>query len=201
MPDYSRSFTGLKRLDPTTPLLRLAPYEDLRIQGSLDAGGPMAEDVAVERVLDPRPDLLAARASEEVAAARLHQAATEARPDASFSVSYQRADSSFDSNGLNAGGQLRPVQGVFHFVAAGVSINLPSRNKNQGAIETAVAQGPEAKRRRSQSIRLEKSTTFFASWAAPCHGAHADGRLKVTLQSFRVAHFDIDKPPLLGDQV
>ena len=51
-------------------------------------------------------------------------------------------------NGLNAAGQLRPVQGIFHFFAVGVSISLPVRNKNQGAIETAVAQLDEAKRRR-----------------------------------------------------
>lgn len=138
---------GIAMLELKT-LTGMNANEDLRIKGSLEAGFPVAKDVAVQRVLDARPDLLAARASEEVAAARLHQAATEARPDASFSVSYQRADSSFDVNGLNAAGQLRPVQGVFHFLAAGVSINLPSRNKNQGAIETAVAQGQEAKRRR-----------------------------------------------------
>lgn len=57
-------------------------------------------------------------------------------------------DSSFNLNGLNDAGQLRPIQGVFHYLVAGVSINLPARNKNQGAIETAVAQGQEAKHRR-----------------------------------------------------
>jgi cobalt-zinc-cadmium efflux system outer membrane protein len=88
------------------------------------------------------------RAAEQLAAAKLRQAETEARPDASISANYQRMDSSFNVNGLNALGQPRPIQGIFHFLAVGVSINLPVRNKNQGAIETAVAQVDEAKRRR-----------------------------------------------------
>jgi cobalt-zinc-cadmium efflux system outer membrane protein len=57
-------------------------------------------------------------------------------------------DSSFGLNGLNSAGQPRPIQGIFHFLAVGVSISLPVRNRNQGAIETAVAQLEEAKRRR-----------------------------------------------------
>lgn len=125
----------------------MKPDEELRLKGSLD--GVFADPViATQRVLESRPDILSARAAEQVASARLRQAETEARPDASISATYQRMDSSFNVNGLNAAGQQRPIQGIFHFLAVGVSINLPVRNKNQGAVETAVAQMDEAKRRR-----------------------------------------------------
>jgi cobalt-zinc-cadmium efflux system outer membrane protein len=128
-------------------LVGMKPDEDLGLKGSLE--GVFADrDIAIQRVLESRPDILSARAAEQVASARLRQAETEARADASISANYQRMDSSFNVNGLNAAGQLRPVQGIFHFLAVGVSISLPVRNKNQGAIETAVAQMDEAKRRR-----------------------------------------------------
>jgi len=125
----------------------MKPEEELRLKGSLEA--VFADQViAITHVVEARPDLLATRAAEQVASAKLRQAETEARPDASISATYQRMDSSFNLNGLNTAGQPRPIQGIFHFLAVGVSINLPTRNKNQGAIETAVAQMDEAKRRR-----------------------------------------------------
>lgn len=125
------------------------PEEELRLKGSLESGLPdPSRGPAIQQVLNTRPDILSLRAAEQVASAKLRQAETEARPDASVSANYQRMDSSFDVNGLNAAGQLRPVQGIFHFLSVGVSITLPVRNKNQGAIETAVAQVDEAKRRR-----------------------------------------------------
>jgi len=128
-------------------LVGMKPEEELRLKGSLEA--VFADQViAITHVVEARPDLLATRAAEQVASAKLRQAETEARPDASISATYQRMDSSFNLNGLNTAGQPRPIQGIFHFLAVGVSINLPTRNKNQGAIETAVAQMDEAKRRR-----------------------------------------------------
>ena len=128
-------------------LAGMRPDEELLLKGSLEVVLVDA-DRPITQVLETRPDLLSARVAEQTANAKLRQAETEARPDASISANYQRMDSSFNVNGLNAVGQLRPVQGVFHFLAVGVSISLPVRNKNQGAIETAVAQMEEAKRRR-----------------------------------------------------
>lgn len=128
-------------------MVGMKPEEELRLKGSLEAAFT-DQDIAITRVLETRPDLLAMRAGEQVASAKLRQAETDARPDASISATYQRMDSGFNLNGLNAAGQSRPIQGIFHFLAVGVSINLPTRNKNQGTIETAVAQMDEAKRRR-----------------------------------------------------
>lgn len=125
----------------------MKPDENLRLKGSLEAVFSDS-DVSIQRVLESRPDILSLRAAEQVASAKLRQAETEARPDASISANYQRMDSSFNVNGLNALGQPQPIQGIFHFLAVGVSISLPVRNKNRGAIETAVAQMDEARRRR-----------------------------------------------------
>lgn len=130
-------------------LVGMKPDEDLQLKGSLESLSVNAGlGSTIQQVLETRPDLRSARAAEQVAAAKARQVETEARPDASLSVSYQRMDSSFNVNGLNAAGQPRPVQGIFHFLTVGVSITLPVRNKNQGAIETAVAQVQESKRRR-----------------------------------------------------
>lgn len=130
-------------------LVGMKPDDDLRLKGSLDTTLLDVErEGAIQRALETRPDLLSARAAEQVASAKLRQAETDARPDASLSANYQRMDSSFGVSGLNAAGQLRPVQGIFHFLSVGVSISLPVRNRNQGMIEAVVAQMEESKRRR-----------------------------------------------------
>lgn len=147
-------------------LVGMRPDEELRLKGSLESLFVDADrGSALTRVLESRPDILSARAAEQMASAKLRQAETDARPDASLSANYLRMDSSFDVNGLNAAGQLRPVQGIFHFLTVGVSITLPVRNKNQGAIETAVAQMEEAKRRREYAeliVAREVSAALLA---------------------------------------
>jgi cobalt-zinc-cadmium efflux system outer membrane protein len=134
-------------------LVGIKPDEDLRLKGSLESVD-LIPDSSIERVLETRPDILSARAAEQLAGAKLRQAETEARPDASISANYQRMDSSFGLNGLNSAGQLRPIEGIFHFLGVGVSISLPVRNRNQGAIETATAQMEEAKRRREYAALI-----------------------------------------------
>lgn len=128
-------------------LAGMKPDANLQLKGFLEVI-PVDADRPITQVLETRPDLLSARAAEQTATAKLRQAETDARPDASIFANYQRMDSSFNLNGLNAAGQPRPIQGVFHFIAVGVSISLPVRNKNQGAIEVALAQKEEAKWRR-----------------------------------------------------
>src|SRR6266571_1480422 len=85
---------------------------------------------------------------ENLAAARIGQARAEGRLDASVTGGYERMNSSFSVFGLNEHGQLQPVQDVFHFLKLGVTLDLPVRNKNQGAIEAAVVNAEAAKERR-----------------------------------------------------
>ncbi len=131
-------------------LIGMKPEEPLRLRGdfskSIDQLPPVAD--ATERALRERPDLQALNAAENFAIARIEQARSEGRLDASVSAGYQRMNSSFPVFGINEQGQLQPVQDVFHFLKFGISLDLPVRNKNQGAIEAAIAESEAAKQRR-----------------------------------------------------
>ena len=72
-------------------------------------------------------------------------------------------DSSFPVSGFDDHGVLRPVQDVFHFFTFGVEINLPVRNRNQGAVEAAIFDREAAKRRiefGELTIRREVAAAF-----------------------------------------
>jgi cobalt-zinc-cadmium efflux system outer membrane protein len=130
-------------------LVGIAPGEALPLQGALSSPPvTIAQDESLRRALAARPDLLSARAAEEVAQARLRQARTEGRLDASVAASYERSDSGFGLNGLTATGQLRRIQGIFHLVSVGVSISLPVRNRNEGTAAAAAAEVEAVRRRR-----------------------------------------------------
>jgi len=124
-------------------LIGMSPNEPLRLRGDftnlIEPLKPVAE--ATEQALRVRPDLEMARAVERLAEARIVAARVAGRPDASLNAGYQRMNSSFPVFGINDANQLQPVQGVFNFLTFGVTISLPVWNKNQGAIEAAVADG------------------------------------------------------------
>jgi cobalt-zinc-cadmium efflux system outer membrane protein len=134
-------------------MLGMSPEQPLRLKGDfdhlIDQLPPVLE--ATERALRERPDIQAFRANENLAAARIDQARAEGRLDASLTAGYERMNSSFPVFGLNEHGQLQPVQDVFHFLKFGVSLDLPVRNKNQGAIEAAIADSAATKSRREFS--------------------------------------------------
>jgi cobalt-zinc-cadmium efflux system outer membrane protein len=50
-------------------------------------------------------------------------------------------------NGLTDSGATRPIQDVFHYFGAGVTITLPVRNRNQGNVAAAEAETRAAERR------------------------------------------------------
>jgi cobalt-zinc-cadmium efflux system outer membrane protein len=146
-------------------LVGMNPEEPLRLRGDFnDLIGPLpplAE--ATESALAERPDLKLARAAEELAEARIEQARASGRLDASLVAGYQRMNSGFPVNGITDAGQLRPVQGVFNYATVGVSLDLPVRNKNQGAIEAAVAEADAVKRRREfaeLTVRREVAAAY-----------------------------------------
>jgi len=148
-------------------LAGMSPVEQLRLKGDLTPQPlPLNKDEALKRVLEKRADLLAARAAVQVAEAKLKQAQAEARPDATISAGYQRMDTGFDINGLSSSGTPQPVRGTFHDLTASVTISLPVRNRNQGAIEAAVAQLAEARYRRdyAQLIATREVTAAFVTY-------------------------------------
>jgi cobalt-zinc-cadmium efflux system outer membrane protein len=151
-------------------LIGLSPEDRLSIRGTLEQERiAIGRDEAIRRALASRPDLESARAAEQAAAARFRQAETESRPDMTVSANYQRMDSSFNINGLTATGAVRPVQGIFHYLTAGVSITLPLRNRNEGAIAAAAAQLEAARRTREYAelvVTHEVATALLAQQKA-----------------------------------
>ncbi len=146
-------------------LIGMPPEQPLLLRGDLDHPidqlPPVSE--ATERALRERADVQAFRANENLAVARIEQARAEGRLDASLNAGYERMNSSFPVFGVNESGTLQPVQDVFHFLKFGISLDLPVRNKNQGAIEAAFAQLEAAKYRREfaeLTVRREVASAY-----------------------------------------
>jgi outer membrane protein, heavy metal efflux system len=146
-------------------LIGMTPDEPLRLRGDFNdlvtPLSPLAE--ATQLALSERPDLKLAKAAESFAEARIEQARSEGKLDASLIAGYQRMDFSFPLNGINDAGQLSPIRSTFHYFTVGVSLDLPVRNKNQGAIEGALAESEAAKRRREfleLTVRREVASAY-----------------------------------------
>lgn len=131
-------------------LVGAEPSEPLKLRGDfdglIDALPSVADSTA--RALKERPDLLAARAAERLAEARVEEARASGRADAELRAGYQRMRSGFPLSGVNDAGRLAPIENTFHSVTFGVTVTLPVRDKNVGAIESALADAEAAKRRR-----------------------------------------------------
>lgn len=146
-------------------LMGMRPDDPLRLRGDFnDLVSPVPSlEEAVALALRERPDLAGSRAAERLAAARIEQARAEGRIDASMTAGYQRMNSGFPLNGITDTGELRPIQSIFNFFTFGVELDLPVRNRNQGAIEAAVFE-QEAARRRVEfgelTIRREVNAAF-----------------------------------------
>ena len=146
-------------------LIGMTPDEPLRLRGDFNdviAPLPPLAD-ATERAITARPDLKLAKAAESFAEARIEQARSEGKLDASLIAGYQRMDFGFPLNGVNDAGQFRPIQGTFHYFTFGVSLDLPVRNKNHGAMEAALAESEAAKRRREfleLTVRREVASAY-----------------------------------------
>jgi cobalt-zinc-cadmium efflux system outer membrane protein len=146
-------------------LIGMGPEEPLRLRGDFnDLVGPLPPIAeATAHALQERPDLRAARAAESLAEAQIEQARATGRLDASLIAGYQRMKFGFPVRGVNDDGGLQPVQDVFHYLTFGVSLDVPVRNKNQGAIEAAVAGADAARQRRGfaeLTVRREVASAY-----------------------------------------
>ena len=146
-------------------MLGMKPEEPIRLRGDFDnlvVPLPILADTTAN-ALQTRPDLAGLRSMEDLADAQIEQARAGGRLDASVNSGYQRMDSSFPLNGITDTGQLRPIQDIFHFFTFGVTLELPVLNKNQGAIQAAVANRDAARNRREFGeliVRREVATAF-----------------------------------------
>ena len=146
-------------------LIGMTPEEPLRLRGDLNPVVEPLPSVAVvtQLALNQRPDVQAARAAETLAAAQIEQARNEGRFDASLSTKYELMNSGFPQKGFDDRGALVPINGRFHSLTVGVNLNLPLRNRNQGAVEAAVAEKEAATRRREfaeLTVRREIAASF-----------------------------------------
>jgi cobalt-zinc-cadmium efflux system outer membrane protein len=141
--------------------------EPLKLRGDFDGlidPLPSTAD-ATARALDSRPDLLAARATEALAESRIAEARAAGRADAEVRAGYQRMRTGYSLNGIDDAGRLAPIDDTFHSVTFGVTLTLPVRDKNVGAIEAASAELEAAKRRREfleLTIRREVAAAYAA---------------------------------------
>ncbi len=146
-------------------LVGMSPETVLRLRGDFaDLLNPLPpEEIAVEQALINRPDLQTARTLVDLAEARIEQAKTQGKLDASVSAGYQRVNSGFPFQAFDSDAQLAPIRSVFHFVTFGVTLNLPVFNKNQGTIEAAVAEKNAAQKRLEfgeLTVRREVAAAF-----------------------------------------
>jgi cobalt-zinc-cadmium efflux system outer membrane protein len=146
-------------------LIGMNPEEPLRLRGDLNDVIGLLPSLAnaTEVALSERPDLKLAKAAESLADARIEQARAEGRLDASLIAGYQRMDSSYPLKGFNDAGELNPIRGTFHYFTAGISLDLPVRNKNQGGIAAALAEAEGAKRQREfleLTVRREVASAY-----------------------------------------
>src|SRR5256886_1410154 len=173
-------------------LIGMTPEEPLRLRGDFNdlitPLSPLAQ--ATERALSERPDLKLAKAAENFAEARIEQARSEGRLDASLIAGYQRMDFGYPLSGINDAGQLRPIQATFHYFTVGVSLDLPVRNKNQGAIEAALAEAEGAKRRR-EFLELTVRREVASAYAQYNSSARAAEIFRVGVKDQANANLDV----------
>lgn len=110
---------------------------------------------------DRRPDVRESAARVRLAEAQLDERRREGRFDMSVYGGYMRMDAGFPQQGFNAAGALEPIQAVFHNLTAGVTVTVPLRNRNQGAIAAA-----EAERRGAERMRTARELSARAEMAS-----------------------------------
>lgn len=146
-------------------LAGMTPEQPLRIRGDFESllDRLPSSDGAAERAIQSRPDILGARAVEQLAAARVDQARAEGRIDADVMLGYQRMKAGFPQMGFDEVGMLVPIEMRSNIFTFGVRLNLPVRNRNQGMVAAAVLEEEAARRRREfgeLTIRREVAAGF-----------------------------------------
>ena len=116
-----------------------------------------------------RADIREADARLRLAEARIEQARNDGRFDVNVFGSYMRMNFGFPQMAFGAGGSLEPIHGIFHNLAAGVTIAVPLSNRNQGAIAAAQAERAGAAHRRDARALTAESEVA----AAAARDAHA----------------------------
>src|SRR5262249_7096558 len=147
-------------LEPEAALVLQGELRPAPVQGDLQRG--------LTKALATRSDLLVAHADVGMAEAMIHKEQADGRWDANVNVGYMRQDFGYDLRGITASGGSRPIQDVFQYVGAGVSITPPVRNRNQGNIAAAIAAAKTAPHRLASVMRTIRQdvTAAFTQYDA-----------------------------------
>ena len=125
-------------------LAGLPPDAGLKLASSIDqVAAPPPLDSALSKALETRPDLAAIRAFEKARQAEVRLERSQAVPNL---TAFGRFAYNYDNIGRFTRGGAAPVSIVDRdpTVSAGVSIALPTRNRNQGNIAAAGARAEQA---------------------------------------------------------
>jgi cobalt-zinc-cadmium efflux system outer membrane protein len=153
-------------LEELRSLLGLPSEKQLQVRDEfIERPVSLTREQMLEKALESRPDLQAARAAEAVAAAFIAQAKTEGKMDLSVFAEVGLQSNGFDQLGLNpSSGKPEQIFMRNSMIRGGVTIMLPTRNKNQGNIEAAVALAEETRLRR-EFIESVIRREVAAAWA------------------------------------
>lgn len=167
----------------------MRPDAPLRLRDTIDTlvsrvvpGSPSAVSVVL-------PDVRNAEARVRLADAREDRARAEGRFDVSLFGSYMRMDAGFAQQGFNRQGILEPVQGVFHYLVGGATINLPVGNRNQGEVAAAraVVAGAQA---RLEAVQLAADAEIASAMAQDARARQAleiiEGAVRLSRQNLDV---------------
>ena len=136
-------------------IVGIPPEGPVALRGDLASPPAIPVDIGTS-IATERPDVRAARADIGVAEAKIRKEQAEGRWDASVNVGYQRQEFGYDLRGLTDRGTTRPIQDTFHYFGGGVTITLPVRNRNDGAIAAATSEAVAAERRRELAELLAR---------------------------------------------
>ncbi|MFZ1700957.1 MAG: TolC family protein [Pyrinomonadaceae bacterium] len=130
-------------------MIGMRPEEPMRLRGEfMNLLDPLApQEIAVDQALGQRPDLQMSRAIEDLSQARIDQARSQGKLDASVNAGYQRMRQGFPQSGFNDLGQVVPIGEIANVFTVGVMLELPLFNRNQGTIEAAVLEKTAAQNR------------------------------------------------------
>jgi cobalt-zinc-cadmium efflux system outer membrane protein len=171
-----RAILELKRV------LGMAADAPLRIKDSLEQLVQRRAEPAPAGTAADRADAEALKARVQVADAQIARAREEGRFDMNLFGMYMRMDAGFPQRAFGADGGIEPIRAVFHYVAAGVNVSLPLRDRKQGEIATAQARRAgaaaelEASRLTAQAeiagarVRLDRARAAVAIYTSEMRG-------------------------------
>lgn len=174
-----RSLTGADMAESLT--LALADDRPPALEMTLGA--------ATEIALRERADLQAARIAEELGSARITLAESQRTPNVAASVRYSQSRSVFENTPV---GTLRDVD---RLLTAGVSIEIPVRNRYQGEIAAALGEKEQARYRREfieavvkRDVALAFNRYRAATQSLIIYGNQVLPRAEQNLRTIRTAY-------------